>query len=276
MTAMPQMDHQVVGEVPPAPPPPIAPFTPARRRTAAEEARTLVATNKLCSLATLSEDGTPWASLVTYGPTDEGAPVLYVSTLAEHGRNLERDQRGSVVVAEDAGDRDPLDSARVTLAGRFRRPPEPGEREAARAAHLAALPGATAYDGFGDFSFWVLEVERVRWVGGYGRMDSADAETYRAAKPDPTGGSAAHAVAHLNEDHADALLVMATALSGYADATEARCVRVDRYGLDLWVQTPRGAAPARVGFAEPVTAGDGLRAATVELAHRARAEGTSV
>jgi putative heme iron utilization protein len=256
--------------VPPAPPPPLADVPPARCRSAAEEARTLVAQHKLCSLATLSEDGTPWASLVTYGPTEGGLPVIYVSTLAEHGRNLERDQRGSVVIAEDAGDRDPLDCSRVTLAGRFRRPPESDEQEAAKAAHLAAVPGARAYANFGDFSFWVLEVERVRWVGGYGRMDSADAPAYRAADPDPTAASAAGAVAHLNEDHADALLIIAQALSGYTDAVGARCVRIDRYGLDLRVATPRGPATPRVAFAEPVTEPAGLREATVELTRRAR------
>jgi putative heme iron utilization protein len=65
---------------------------------------------------------------------------------------------------------------------------------------------------------------------------------------------------------------MAQELGGYPDATAATCTAADRYGLDLAVQTPRGSASARVGFAEPV--GDdpaGLRAATVELARRARA-----
>nr|WP_228430527.1 DUF2470 domain-containing protein [Baekduia soli] len=112
-------------------------------------------------------------------------------------------------------------------------------------------------------------MERVRWVGGYGRMDSAGAADYAAARPDPVG-DAAGAVAHLNDDHADALLAMVRALGGHPDATAARCTGADRYGLDLLVQTPRGAAPARVGFAGQVaTAGD-LRAATVELTRRAR------
>jgi putative heme iron utilization protein len=262
------MDHVVVGEVPPAPPPPLAAVGADRRRTPAEEARTLVASHRVCSLATLAEDGVPWASVVTYGSMQCGSPVLYVSTLAEHGRNLEREPRGSIVVAEDAGGGDPLDSARVTLAGRFRRPE--GDGGAAREAHLAAFPTAAAYAGFGDFSFWVLSVERVRWVGGYGRMDSVDAAGYLAAAPDPTAGAAVHAAAHLNEDHSDALVAMAIALGGYPDATDARCVRIDRYGIDLRVGTPRGTAPARVPFAAPVAAPDGLRAATVELARRAR------
>ncbi len=263
------IDHDIVGEVPPAPPGPIAAVEPARARSAAEEARTLVATQRIGALATLSDDGRPWASIVTYGATAEGFPVLYVSTLAEHGRNLARDGRASIVVAEDPAGGDPLDSSRVTLVGTANRP-EGDELEAARAAHLAALPGADAYGGFGDFSFWVLRVDRIRWVGGYGRMDSADAASYFAAEPDPTANAAPHAIAHMNADHADALLVVAQALGGHPDATSARVVRIDRYGMDLVAESPRGAGTARVGFAETVDAPDGLRAATVAVTRRAR------
>ena len=244
------------------------PVAPSRRRSAAEEARTLVASCNRGSLATLSH-GDPWASLVTYGVLEDGSPVLLVSTLAEHGRNLRRDPRASLVVCEDTT-RDPLDNGRVTLAGRAQAM-EGEAREAALAAHCAAVPGAEIYAGFGDFTVWVLRVERVRWVGGFGRMDSADADAYRAAEPDPTASAAAHAVAHLNADHADALLVMAQALGGHPDARGASCTAIDRYGLDLKVDTPAGTGATRIGFAEPVDAPDGLRAATVELARRGRA-----
>jgi heme iron utilization protein len=243
---------------------------PAQTRTAAEEARAIVASHSLGTLSTLTADGDPWGSLVTYGQLPDGSPVLLVSTLAEHGRNLRLDARASLVVAEAADGGDPLDSGRVTLAGRAE-PPAEEEAGAARAAFLAAAESARHYIDFGDFSMYVLRVERVRWVGGFGRMDSVDAGAYAAAEPDPVAASAAYAVRHMNEDHADALLAMATGPAGFTDATAATCRRADRYGLDLWVTTPRGKGPARVGFAAPCTAPDGLRAATVELARRSRA-----
>jgi putative heme iron utilization protein len=263
-------DHQVSGDVPPPPPPPLTPVPPARRRTAGEEARTLVAQTNVATLATLSDDGTPWASLVSYAALDDGSPVLFVSTLAEHGRNLDRDPRASLVVAETTRYSDPLAHGRVTLAGRVERPAGDTER-VVRAAYLASVPTASMYAEYGDFSLYVLKVERVRWVGGYGRMDSADAEAYANAEADPVG-DARGAIEHLNDDHAGALLVMAQALGGYPDAESARCTAADRYGLDLMVGTPRGSAPARVGFAEPVTDPAGLRGATVELTRRARSQ----
>jgi len=253
---------------------PIGVVPPARRRTAAEEARTLVAQCTTGTLSTISADGGPWASFVAYGQLPDGSPVLLVSTLAEHGRNLPRDGRASLCVVEPSGGEDPLDSGRVTLAGVARRPEREEAAEAALSAFQMAVPMSRHYASFGDFSLWVLEVERVRWVGGYGRMDSATAAGYAAAEPDPVAGAAAHAVRHLNEDHADALLSMARALAGFPDAEQAVCKRADRYGLDLWVSTPRGKGPARVPFREPCSEPGGLRAATVELARRSRGEAT--
>ena len=218
-----------------------------------------MAAQRVGSLATLTADGSPWASIVTYGvlPRD-GSPVLYVSTLAEHGRNLAADARASLVVAEEPDGRDPLDRARVTLAGRVERV---GRESEARSALPDDAPG------FDDFTLWVLRVERVRWVGGYGRMGSAAAGEYRAAEPDPVAPIAARAAAHLNDDHADALLDIAHVLGGRPDADAARCTHIDRYGMDLDVAGDM----VRVDFPEPLRAADELRSATVKLARRAQA-----
>ena len=54
-------------------------------------------------------------------------------------------------------------------------------------------------------------------------MDSASGPAYAAARPDPVAERAGAAVAHLNADHADALLEIAQALGGYPDATVATC-----------------------------------------------------
>jgi putative heme iron utilization protein len=220
-------------------------------------------------LASCSEDGAPWGSVVTFGPLGDGAPVLLVSLMAEHTRNLLGDPRASLVVAEPPNEENPLDRGRVTLAGHVTEPAG-AARAAARAAHLAAMPSAELYVDFDDFRLFVLEVERVRWVGGYGRMDSADAAAYAAAEPDPVAPAAEGAVAHLNDDHADAVLLWARHLAGYTDATGARCRGVDRHGVDLEVVTPRGTAWPRVGWAAPVATPGGLRAASVALAERAR------
>ena len=260
-------DHGDPGDAPSVPPPLTAIASPFRP-SAAEQARTISASTNTGTLATLTADGDPWASFVTYGLLD-GAPVLCVSNLAEHGRNLAADSRASISIVAPSSDPDPLASGRVTLAGVVEEPTG-DERAAARDAHLSAVPAAKYYIDYSDFSLWVLRVRRVRWVGGYGRMDSATGEAYSAAEPDPVSPRSDGAIAHLNGDHADALVAMAQALGGYPDATAATCTGADRYGLDLRVVTPRGVAYTRIGYATPIDSIDELRSATVELTYRAR------
>ena len=250
--------------------PPLVEAAPVSRRSAAEEARTILAANVTGALATLTGDGGPWASIVTYGVLADGSPVFSLSTLAAHGRNLQRDQRASLAVSESVPPaRDPADTGRVTVAGVAEEPT--GERLAeARRVYEAAVASAAIFGGFADFHWWVLRVERVRWVGGFGRMDSVGPDSFAAAAADPVAPHAPGAIAHLNADHADSLLLIATALSGHTDAEEARCVGADRYGLDLELLTARGRTSARVGFERPIDEPDGLRGAAVELVRRAR------
>lgn len=89
---------------------------------------------------------------------------------------------------------------------------------------------------------------------------------------DPVSRGAERAIAHLNDDHADALLEMAQALAGCPQATGARCLDADRTGLDLVAITPNGEIQVRVLYGEPIEEPAELRKATVKLAQRARAE----
>ena len=136
---MASLDHGDPGDAP-SMPEPSAPVTEPRRPSAAEEARTVAASTNTATLASLSSDGHPWASFVTYGLVG-GDPVLCVSHMAEHGRNLAADQRVSLSVVAPGENEDPLASGRITLAGVVFRPT--GEDAAvARDAHLAAVPAA--------------------------------------------------------------------------------------------------------------------------------------
>ena len=259
-------DHGDVGDAPSVPPP-LRPLTITAQPSAAEQARTIAAAANAATLATLTADGDPWASLVAYGLVG-GAPVLCVSNLAEHGRNLANDPRASLSIVTASSDTDPLATSRITLAG-FVTLPAGADRDAARAAYLNAVPAARFYIEYSDFTLWVLRVNRVRWVGGYGRMDSATAEQYLGAEPDPVTPAAARAIAHLNADHADALASMARAFGGYPDTDTAVCTGIDRYGLDVRVHTPRGVAYTRVGFPEPLQSADQLHSVTADLARAA-------
>ncbi len=236
--------------------------------THAERARTLVSrikTGALCTLATEPE-GYPYGSFVTVA-FDEGNPVFLVSTMAEHTRNLQGDHRASLLVAE-TGSEDPLANGRVTLLGPCVR--VDGDDRSARATFLSTHPNAAYYVDFGDFAFWRLSVESIRYIGGYGRMSWIEATDWHAAEPDPLADAAAGIIAHMNDDHADALPLYCRAFSRATDVTEASMTGVDRYGLEMSVVTAEGPRPVRVAFGEPVTTPEQVRTVLVAMLKTAR------
>jgi heme iron utilization protein len=182
--------------------------------THAERARTLVAQISTGTLCTLAHDpeGYPYGSFVTVA-FDSGNPIFLISELAEHTKNLERDSRASLLVAE-GGSADPLANGRVTMLGPCTR--VGGDGGSARAAFFGAHPNSTYYADFRDFAFWKLHVDYVRYIGGYGRMSWISKADWHAAEPDPLGPSAAGMIALMrtNIDIDDRLMLQAMRSSG--------------------------------------------------------------
>jgi putative heme iron utilization protein len=116
-----------------------------------------------------------------YGDDGLGRPLLLISGLAVHTRNLEADPRASLLVAEPGPAGDVLAAERVTVLGTARRLAAP-EVQDARTLYLARHPEATAWVEFGDFALWRVEVDEVYVVGGFGVMGWVTPEVYAAAK----------------------------------------------------------------------------------------------
>jgi putative heme iron utilization protein len=239
--------------------------------THAERARTLASGVKIGTLCTVALDppGFPYGSFVTYA-LDGGTPVFLVSELAEHTKNLRADERVSMLVAEPGGD-DPLARGRVTLLGRCRPVGDDAALvERTRAAYLAAHPNAAYYLDFGDFHFWRLQVESLRYIGGYGRMSWVGSDDWEAAEPDPLAPHKEGILTHMNADHAGVMVEYCTKFSRATDTTAATMTGVDRYGFEMSAMTAAGPRPIRLGFSRPLATPDEVRQELVALAKRAR------
>ena len=236
----------------------------------AERARTLVAqisTGTLCTLA-IEPAGYPYGSFVTVA-FENGNAIFLISALAEHTKNLERDRRASLLVAE-GGSADPLANGRVTMLGPCTR--VEGEGGGARAAFLAAHPNSAYYAGFRDFGFWRLDVSSVRYIGGYGRMSWISQGEWQTAEPDPLGRSGAGIIAHMNADHAEAMVLYCQAFSKATEITVASMTGIDRYGFEMSAKTKDGPRPVRLAFATPVSTPEDARAALISLLKDARSK----
>jgi putative heme iron utilization protein len=239
----------------------------------AERARTLVASQARGALATIALEpaGAPFGSVVTYGLDGSGNPWFFVSTLAEHTRNMEADPRASLLVVEETpAGADPLASGRVTLVGSVANVDDPDERAAARAGYLAANPAAFYVD-YGDFRCVRLDVGAVRYVGGFGRMSWVDVDDYRLAEPDPLAASAPDIVAHMNADHADALVTLCHHFAGATDVVSAVMTAVDRYGFDVVTEGSGANRQAlRIAFREQQVRPEGVRMELIGMLAEAR------
>ena len=125
------------------------------------------------ALATLSArpspqggGGNPYASLVLVASDLDGSPLLMLSDLADHSRNIAADPRVSLLLAPGFGVAEPLAEARLSLVGQARA--EPAER--ARQRFLERHPGAALYAGFADFRCYRIACEEAHLVAGFGRI----------------------------------------------------------------------------------------------------------
>jgi putative heme iron utilization protein len=242
-----------------------APEAAVPEPTFAEQARTLVHLGRTGTLGTLSRrhPGHPFVSIMPYATDERGRPLLLISRLAMHTQNLEADPRASLLIAQAGAGEDPLALARVTLMGRAGRVGA-AERDAARAAYLARQPNAVHWVDFEDFAFWRLDLADVYFVGGFGAMDWIQAEGYEAAPPDPLADAAAGIIAHMNRDHADALIAYARVLGGI-EADAAEMVAADRLGFKLRVRDREGLHGCRIPFAREVATAEQCRAVLIEM-----------
>lgn len=234
------------------------------REPGAVTARRVICEANVAALATVEADGGPYASLVAVAGDDQGRPLLLLSTLARHTRNLSADARVSLLFTAPAGV-DPLNSARVSVVGRLETVPA----QEVRATYLARHPYAKGYSTFPDFSFHRVEMREAHLVEGFGRIvtlpgadvtiDWTGAEELRAAGPG--------IVAHMNEDHADAVDLYARHHLGVEDGEGGwRMLSIDPLGCVLIRKT----GARRLEFGRRVTDAAAARDVLVELVKAAR------
>lgn len=228
----------------------------------ARAARRLLRALDRATLAT-SLDGWPYASLVLAAVDQDATPLLLLSDLAEHTRNITRDPRAALLFDGTAGRDDPLTGPRVTVLGKLVRCDEP--RLLAR--HVARHPSASLYAGFKDFHLYRLAVARAHLVAGFGRIDwiGGDELIAPADEAEPLAAAEAEIVAHMNGVHADAVAGCANLLLGLP-GDGWRLTGIDPEGVDL----RRDGAVARLDFAEPVRNPAEARAELARLAKAAR------
>jgi heme iron utilization protein len=235
---------------------------------AAGLARSLLRRSRQGALATLMAGrGDPYCSLVNVASHPDGSPILLISRLAVHTKNVLGDPRVSLML-DERGEGDPLQGSRIMLAGRAE---EANSENVAllRRRYLNVHPSAEAFVDFKDFSFFLIRPSGTHLVAGFGRIVDLKPEQFLT---DISAASALleaeqGAIDHMNADHRDATNLYATRLLG-AEPGDWRCTGCDPAGLDLQA----GAKTLRLEFPQAVTGPGELRKMLVRLADEARAK----
>ena len=231
-------------------------------------AKQLLRTRATAALASLRPDkGNPFCSLVNLASMPDGSPILLISRLAVHTRNILHDPRVSLLLA-DADAVDPLAAPRISLTGTAGAI-EDDMQDTAFRRYLAAHPTAEVFVNFADFSFYRMAIDEGHLVAGFGRIIDLAAPQLLTDVTDATEllTAEAGAVQHMNADHAATMNLYATTLLD-APAADWACIGIDPEGLDMRAGDGRR---LRLTFPRRIVTPDALRRILREFADHARA-----
>ncbi|WP_428309449.1 HugZ family protein [Hydrocarboniphaga sp.] len=236
----------------------------ANNETSAAQARDFYAHRHQGILSTMSlaMPGYPFGSVATFAPDRDNRPLILISAIAEHTRNIKADARVSLTLTE--GGNDSQAEARLTIIGDASRVPD-SEIDEAAARYYRRFPHATDYHRAHDFSFYRIQALRGRYIGGFGRIHWVEGAALNAPNPFSEQDEAGM-IDHMNRDHADAMLAYCRLFDIDVGAQTPRLSAIDGEGFDLML----GHRVARIAFDSPVQTPTDVRKAMVALVQRAR------
>ena len=230
---------------------------------AAKHARQLLLKEYRGVLSTHSKamPGFPFGSAVPYCLTEEGWPLILISRIAQHTKNLQGDPRCSLLVAE-RGAEDVQATGRLTVLAEAKTIIDPQAIETAAQRYYRFFPDSRDYHRVHDFDFWALQPVRWRYIGGFGAIHWLD----HVALANPfahAGGGEGEMLDHMNQDHA-AAIAHYVQQAGLPSIPEARMVGIDSEGFHLGI----GQAIHWLAFADSCTSPGAVRQALVAMARR--------
>lgn len=245
----------------------------AARLPPVEEIRTVLTNSTRGMLSTFSQkyDGYPSGSMVDFVCDAEGSPILAISSLAAHTKDLLVNPTCSLLVAKDPEDRTDLV---ITLHGDAVSVAE-ADREAVRTTYLAKISDAFWVD-FGDFQFFKIQPKVVRYVSGVAtallRSGEFCREEYAAAEVDPISQFSEPIASHMNKDHAeDTKLIVQHSTN--IPVESAYMLDVDRLGLCVKARYKGRTYKLRIPFPRPAVIRRDVKMLVIEMLQAAKTGG---
>ncbi len=235
----------------------------------ANEARQFLRSTRSGILSTHSAKhaGYPFGSVAPFVLDHAGNPIILISNIAEHTKNITANPKVSLLVF--AGAEDLQANARLTLLGEAMLIDKSADKDL-RTRYLRYLPQAATYFDMHDFAFYRIQATYVRYIGGFGKMSWMEADNV-AAPANQLAEIESDILDHMNADHADSLLAYCKHFHGI-QPQQAEMIGIDCDGFDVRVGDAADAVQIlRFTFENPVTDAASARLALVEMAKTSRA-----
>lgn len=198
--------------------------------------------------------GYPFGSVTPYCTDRMCRPIIYISHIAQHTKNIVADSRVSLTVIEKSASEDVQAQGRVTCVANAKE--ITNGVDDVRERYFRYFPSARQYERTHGFAFFQLELVRVRFIGGFGQIFWLEPAEFMTANPF-SQMEETRIVEHMNKDHAQAL-------SRYVGGGPAEMAGIDAEGFDVL----KAGKKLRIPFASPVTNMEEARKALVEMAKR--------
>jgi heme iron utilization protein len=221
----------------------------AARRLFHQESFGVLSTNSL------DLPGYPFGSVTPYCADAAGEPIIYISRIAQHTKNIQADRRLSLTVVDSASNSNDVQArGRLTLIGDG--VPVESHVSGISERYFRYFPEARQYEQTHDFLFFRIELVRIRFIGGFGRIHWIDPDDFRLANPF-SAIQESRIVGHMNDDHA-------AALRHYTGGGAATMTGIDSDGFDVLVEGRK----RRITFDRPVHTMEEAREALVAMSKR--------
>lgn len=216
-------------------------------------------------LSTISAklEGFPFGSVVPYCLDGEGMPVVLISTIAQHTKNILQDDRCSITILKDS--HDVQSNGRLCIIGHMEKLPP--HQEAARERYYRHFPNSRSYNNTHNFGFYRLRPVAVRFIGGFGAIHWLEPTDFLISNPFQGQGEE-RVTDHMNEDHSKDLRLYCEHYQHMklTDSDSVRMAGIDSLGFDVFVNDQK----VRFEFDHPISNAKEAREAMVALSKGAR------
>ena len=213
--------------------------------------------------------GYPFGSVAPFVLDHSCQPVILISNIAEHTKNIALNPKVSLLVF--AGAEDLQANARLTLLGEAVKIFKDEDTDL-RIRYLRYLPQAASYFDMHDFAFYRIHIHQARYIGGFGKMSwLSDVDLFDGLpQSSPLASQETAIIEHMNADHSENLINSCRHFHN-VEATNVQMLGIDCDGFDVIANTGDTPTMLRFDFEQQIHDAQSARVALVAMAQVAKA-----